>query len=686
MRLRPGKHPSEDSLLVRGSVLAAVLVAAAAVAVQEEFTVQALSAAAAICAGFWVSYVRRRASNWWLKGAITIIVLIVARDFFATLIANPYDPRVPLVRLFLWLQALHSFDLPARRDLKYSLASAVVLMTVAAVYTREMSFGFFLLAFSVAASTALVAMAGGDRPMLRPRQALRLGALLAAGVVILAGLAFSAVPRRSGLRVQWLPVSARLLLGRRLYDRIVNPAYPDVPDGPGREPPVFNPTGYIGFSSSVDLRLRGVLDHTVVLRVRATRPAFWRGLAFDEYTGLGWRMSDRTVEEYSSIDPRITPRFGPDEPWPADSETLVQTFYVEAEQPNVVFAAYRPFEVYFPAGSVGVDRYAGLRSPVPLEQGLIYSVISRAPNPAPRILRTSSGTIPESVRDRYLSLPPLPQRIRELAQRLTADRASPYEKALAVNRYLLVDYAYDLQAPLLSPGMDAVDHFLFVSRRGSCEAFASAMAVLLRAAGVPARLVTGYAPGRYNVLTGYYEVRNSDAHAWVEAYLPRAGWIEFEPTPGFDGPESFPVQSGGQWLLGDAASWMGVRLARLGSWSVASARSAGYPTLGVLLIAVLTAILVLPRRLVSQAARRDQGIEGVYLRMIARLNHAGFPRGAHVTPREYAALIPSHVRPPVVLLTELFEKVRYGGRAAAPQEELTAQRLLRDVAGLLARR
>ena len=150
-------------------------------------------------------------------------------------------------------------------------------------------------------------------------------------------------------------------------------------DRPGREPPVFNPTGYIGVSSSVDLRLRGVLDHTVVMRVRATRPAFWRGLAFNEYTGLGWRMSDRTVDEYSSVDPRIVPRFGPDEPWPAGSEAVVQTFYVEAEQPNVVFAAYRPFEVYFPAGSVGVDRYAGLRSPVPLEQGLIYSVISRVP-------------------------------------------------------------------------------------------------------------------------------------------------------------------------------------------------------------------------------------------------------------------------------------------------------------------
>src|SRR3972149_8781402 len=99
MRFR--RRPAEDSLLSRGAVLAAVLVAVGAVAVEEEFTVQAVVAAAAICGGFWVSHVRRRASNWWLKAAITILVLVVARDFLVTLLANPYDPRLPLVRQFI---------------------------------------------------------------------------------------------------------------------------------------------------------------------------------------------------------------------------------------------------------------------------------------------------------------------------------------------------------------------------------------------------------------------------------------------------------------------------------------------------------------------------------------------------------------------------------------------------------
>ncbi|HEY6103045.1 MAG TPA: transglutaminase domain-containing protein, partial [bacterium] len=513
MRVR--RRPAEDSLLIRGSVLAAILVAVAAVAVEEEFTAQAALASAAICLGFAVSHIRRRAANWWLKLIIAALVLVVARDFFVSLLANPYDPRVPLVRLFLWLQALHSFDLPARKDLKYSQASSVILMAVAAAYTRETSFGFFLLVFALSGSVTFVAMAAADRAALDPRSVLGFGALLASGVVLVSGVVFATVPQQQGLRVQWLPISPRFALAQRIYDRILNPAYPDAGDRPGREPPVFNPTGYIGFSSSVDLRLRGLLDRTVVMRVRATRPAFWRGLAFDEYTGLGWAMSDRTVDEYSSLEPRILPRFGPDEPWPAGSQALVQTFYVETEQPNVVFAAYRPFEVYFPAGSIGVDRYAGLRSPTPLELGLIYSVISRVPDPAPGMLRAAPADIPEAIRIRYLALPVIPQRVTDLAAHLTAGRISLYDKALAVNRYLLTTYTYDLQAPLLPPSADAVDHFLFVSKRGSCEMFASAMAVLLRGAGVPARLVTGYAPGTYNVLTGYYDVRNSDAHAWV---------------------------------------------------------------------------------------------------------------------------------------------------------------------------
>ena len=80
--------------------------------------------------------------------------------------------------------------------------------------------------------------------------------------------------------------------------------------------------------------------------------------------------------------------------------------------------------------------------------------------------------------------------------------------------------------------MDAVDHFLFETRRGFCEQIASSMAVMLRLDRDPARLVTGYGPGERNAFTGYFEVKQSDAHAWVEVYYAGPGWVAYDPTFG----------------------------------------------------------------------------------------------------------------------------------------------------------
>jgi len=670
--LRPAPPP-EDSVTVRALVLCTVLIAVLAVGIHEEFTVRASLSAAAITGGFVTSHALRRRRRFWLKAVITALVLVGARDFFSALIANPYDPRVALVNLFLWLQALHSFDLPARRDLKYSLASAVVLVAVAAVYARDGAFGLLLVPFAFAGSAAIAAMTAapwGDPP---PAHLGRAAAALALAVLMVGAALFVAIPRGEGLRVRWLPVSPRLALLARLQSRIINPAYPD--DGraadPAQSPPVFNPQGYIGFSSAVDLRLRGVLDDTVVMRVRSTRPAFWRGLAFDEYTGVGWRMSDQSVQEYLAEEPRVVPHLGPDEPWPAGSEQVIQTFYIEAPQPNVFFAAYRPFEVYVPTGSVGVDRYAGLRSPVALEEGTIYSVISRVPAPSPGMLRRTRGEIPPSIRERYLRLPTLPSRVRALAEALTTAYDTDYDKAVAINLYLVRHHAYNLQAPPLPSGADAVDHFLFESRQGSCEAFASAMTVLLRAAGIPARLVTGYTTGAYNLFTGYYEVRNADAHAWAEVYLPGAGWIEFEPTPGFPTPEDISARTPGRWLARDGAVWVSATARRLIARLPAGlAGPAPTRALAGGLAMLLVALAAVHRRATGDRGR--DGVRAAYAAMLWTLRRQGIRRDPCQTPRELLRRIPQSARGPVGEVTAAFERAAYGGEAVTADDERRA--------------
>ncbi len=671
---------AEESIAVRLTVLAAVLVAVGAVGAFEEFSAQALAAGAVIAVGFWISYRRRHARNGWLKAGVAVLVLLVARDFLYSLLVNPYDPRIALVRLFLWLQALHSLDVPARRDLKYSLISAVILMAVGAAYARDLAFGLWLLPFAAAASVALVAMqltprsVGGTAAEVRTM--LRAGAILTTAALVVAAVMFVAVPRVEGFRARALPVSG--WLARQFQGRIVNPAYPETPGrDAGESPPLFNPSGYVGFSTYVDLRLRGVLTHDLVMRVRATRPAFWRGLAFDEYTGRGWRMADEDVTAYDAVQGRVALRFSAEEPWPAGSEQVIQTFYIEAPQPNVIFGAYRASEVFFPSSGIDVDRYVGLRSPVPLEAGIVYSVISRAPSPARGILRSTDRRLPAPVADRYLRLPPLPSRVEQLARRLTAGRVAGYDKAITVAQYLSRHYRYTLQAPALPARADAVDDFLFGSRRGSCEAFASAMVVLLRAAGVPARLVTGYTTGSYNLLTGFYEVYNSDAHAWVEVYLPRAGWVEFEATPGFATPDTVTGRRPGQWLAADAASWVEAQVRRgwgilLGAARRVSSGRRGVDASGGTLVILALALVLLRRRRSARPDARRAG-EEPYARMLALLAQAGFVRMPAETPREFAAALPDDLRVPAAAITAEFERWKYAGHPAGSPTAATAR-------------
>lgn len=133
---------------------------------------------------------------------------------------------------------------------------------------------------------------------------------------------------------------------------------------------------------------------------------------------------------------------------------------------------------------------------------------------------------------------PAGDQIRALAARITAGTGNPYDAAAAIETYLRENYQYTLTPTIPRDGSEPITYFLFTSKQGYCEYFASAMGYLLRAAGIPARLVNGYGPGTYDSKTKQYVVRESDAHTWVEAYFPNYGWVPFEPTP--DG-NYFPI-------------------------------------------------------------------------------------------------------------------------------------------------
>jgi transglutaminase-like putative cysteine protease len=196
---------------------------------------------------------------------------------------------------------------------------------------------------------------------------------------------------------------------------------------------------------------------------------------------------------------------------------------------------------------------------------------------APRILRTAAGSFrtegfsppmryaassflespDHPVHDRdlapgwrgvYLQLPPIDPRVAQLAQRLTARETSDEGRGLALERYLQTAFAYTTELPTQTTP-DPIAHFLFERRKGHCEYFASAMALMLRTLGIPSRLATGFQSGLYNPVSDWYLIRASDAHSWVEAWIPNRGWVTFDPTP----PDLRPPDTG---LLARAALYL----------------------------------------------------------------------------------------------------------------------------------
>jgi transglutaminase-like putative cysteine protease len=166
-----------------------------------------------------------------------------------------------------------------------------------------------------------------------------------------------------------------------------------------------------------------------------------------------------------------------------------------------------------------------------LWQETSYLVRGTVAAPSAEALRSASPQYPQWVLDHYLQLPAsLTPRTRELAQRITGGLQNPYDKAQAITSWLRRNVRYSRQTQPPPLGVEPLDWFLFDYRVGFCNWYASAEVIMLRSLGVPARLVVGFARGKFSDEGGFYEVSGEDAHAWPEVYFPGYGWVEFEPT------------------------------------------------------------------------------------------------------------------------------------------------------------
>ncbi len=304
-----------------------------------------------------------------------------------------------------------------------------------------------------------------------------------------------------------------------------------------------------GFGTTVDLRGHGMIrnDPTIVLRVEpldleASPPPMrtfrLRGATFDRYSGRGWSRSDARRNEAIRVEragnhyalTRL-PHIGVDRGFRVTLDPLDPPVV-----PILEGAVGLQIDARFQAGfarypELTIDRDDGVRYPSGDEVGLTYVVFVGARTSGLSPSRRFFVERDERFRQRYTQLPQnITQRVRDLAVTITRDDPTALGKARLMERYLSSRYRYTLN--LESGSADnPLEDFLFRSRAGHCEYFSTAMAVMLRTQGIPARNVTGFLGGTYNRYGRFYEVHQGDSHSWVEVWDAQQGWVTFDPTP-----------------------------------------------------------------------------------------------------------------------------------------------------------
>lgn len=292
------------------------------------------------------------------------------------------------------------------------------------------------------------------------------------------------------------------------------------------------------YGNTMNLGQSAQQGDTEVFRVRpselTTTRLYWRVRVYDTYQNGRWSVSEsKTIPFSPENEAPITASISADRQlefifnWQTSPSSLLATpgYPLWLSRSGAIQINPLPEDAY--------DLLSWSASTLILN-GDQYQVRAMLLAPTVKDMRAAPESYPDWVVKRYLQLPDdLPDSIHRLADRLTREYDNNFDKATAITRYLRAEIEYNLEVPPPPVGTDPIEWFLFTWKSGFCNYYASAEVLLLRAAGIPARMVAGYAPGEYQS-GGYYQVKAKDAHAWPEAYFAGIGWVEFEPTASLD--------------------------------------------------------------------------------------------------------------------------------------------------------
>jgi transglutaminase-like putative cysteine protease len=578
-------------------------------------------------------------------GLMLLIVVAVFRQYHTLL------GRDPGMALLITLIGLKFLELKTTRDFVVSLFVFYLIILGSFLYGQSLWLGAWALLATGMSTAALVHL---TQPTgLNLSQRLRLSGVMLAKAVPLMLVVYLLFPRISG--TLWgLPADAH--------------------SGLTGMPDTMQPGSIRSLSESSEVAFRVSFDGAPP----PARELYWRGLVFTEFDGRGWQRGPVRRVEAASFVPQNEAR----------------RYHVTLEPSNKPWMPALDLPAIRPRGA----RYQAdftLEHREPIRERLNYTLTSYT--------RYNTGALELAERARALQLPPdAGPRARALAAQWQQENSSPQLVAQAALDYFRQEnFVYTLNPPLL--GDDPVDEFLFGTRRGFCEHYAAAFVALMRAADIPSRVVVGYLGGELNTAGDYLIVRQSDAHAWAEIWLPERGWVRMDPT-GAIAPERIELgldavhrleqqglalgslseeavrralelgwfefmarQTRWYWDYTNLAWYRWVVdygkerqerfLTSLGLDDISWGRLTGLLTAGVLLITLLYALLLWrPKKSTDPA-------QAAYLRFCRKLARAGLTRapyeGAHAfaerVTRQRAGLATS-----ISEITRLYEDLRYG--------------------------
>lgn len=467
-----------------------------------------------------------------------------------------------------------------------------------------------------------------------------------------------------------------------------------------------------GFSTEIDLTRTGELrpQTTPVMHVRmdeGQNPGAlfkWRGAVLGQFDGRRWFNAGAHGELLRPDGGGLYRLAGSDtEQRPAGRRF---SYEVRLNDPASGFLFVAGSPEFLRMESPSLMRWAGgvYRLPLWPVSPVSYQVYSNEQ----AALRAGDSPCPACD---YLRLPVLDPRIPRLARQITGN-GTPEEQSRSVERYLRTHYSYTLELPRREAA-DPLAAFLFERKRGHCEYFASAMAVLLRTAGIPSRIATGFQSGLYNPVSGWQVIRASDAHSWVEAFIPGQGWLTFDPTP----PDLSAPANGllnrwlfyadavdtfwQEWILNynrDRQLLLAARVEQSGwqmrggawdlswlspaSWRILPPGKPGSKTVALFAAMLLSIVLWTRRGAISASlhARRRRvrlargeahpgDATALYFQMLAFLERRGIHKPEWLTASEFAAAVRDPaLAEPLDAFTRAYHDLRFGKRASAAAE------------------